>query len=132
VFLDEPEVLHFINVRLARRGEAPEQRLSISVLERELKSSFPNWQRGKKSRDTIIEEFKMKLISPPVQNRGDMMHSVLENSIPMTLAASQNLRCATPQAQEFMRRREDMMGRLERVRAKNGRRASSTQPATST
>lgn len=43
----------------------------------------------------------------------------------------QDLRCATPQAREFMKRREDMMGRLERARSRNGRRTTSVQPNSS-
>eukprot|EP00210_Caulerpa_lentillifera_P007067 g6760.t1 len=128
---DEAEVLHFINVRLARRGEAPEPKLSIIAMERELKSSFPNWHRGKKSRDTIIDEIKTKLILPTTSQARSTSSAaswVNNNTTQVNLNENQNLRCATPQAREFLRRREDMMDRLERVKARNGRRTSSMQP----
>eukprot|EP00210_Caulerpa_lentillifera_P001544 g1482.t1 len=129
---DDPEVLHFINARLARRGEAPVHQLTVSQLELELKGSIPNWHRGKKSRSVLIEEIRNKLMPQSSQNGGEMIRMELpETSSSLMISETQNLRCATPQAREFLKRREDMMDRLERARSRNGRRTVSLQPNSS-
>ena len=56
--VDESDVLHFINVRLARRGEPCVPRVTIPAMEKELKLSIPKWHRGRKSRDVLLDEIR--------------------------------------------------------------------------
>jgi len=123
---DEKDVLHFINVRLARRGEACAQRLTIPVMERELKLSIQNWQRGRKTRDVLIDEIKTRLMVRGTDRTRSPSQWGQDNQT-FKINISDNIKCTTPQAREFLKRREDMMHHLEWAKAR-GRRSSSLQP----
>jgi len=107
--VEEKEVLHFINVRLARRGEAPAQRLTIPLMEKELRLSIPTWSRGRKSRDTLLEEVKQRLMQQSSGN-GRAAGKWDQDSGPLRINVPDNINCRTAQAREFLKVRDPLGG----------------------
>lgn len=54
----EEQLLAVINKRRRLRGDAMALRLTVKVLEQEIRLGNPNWVRGSKNKEAVIADFR--------------------------------------------------------------------------
>ncbi|GMH44881.1 hypothetical protein BSKO_12838 [Bryopsis sp. KO-2023] len=101
---EEEELLEIVNERRKDRGDELAVRLTVRVLEIEVKRLKPGWTRGSKSKDAVITDFRQLL------GEEESKEEVRIESTPRR----------TEKTLAYLKKREDMLSTIQRAVAGSG------------